>query len=265
MPIDRSRMPADGRYSRRKPVPNLDDLMQRVRDLEEENLRLKTEQDMYQANLETLVQERTKQWQTTMQNLERSYDITLEALGDALDLKNAEVKGHSHRVTLFTTAISHAMGLPREQIAVIARGGFLHDIGKMAIPDMILRKPDTLTSDERAIMQEHPLRGYQMIQKVPFLAEVSEIVYAHHEHFDGSGYPRCLKGKQIPLGARIVAVANALDSITSDLPYRPARSLSAAREEIRAWAGRQFDPDVVGAFLRIPDDMWEQLRREVES
>src|SRR5215813_7325571 len=138
-----------------------------------ENRRLKVENRAYQTNLETLVQERTKQWQNAMANLERSYDITLEALGDALDLKDAETEGHSRRVTLFTIAIAQALGMPREQIAVIARGAFLHDIGKMAIPDKILNKPGKMDPDEVAIMKEHCFKGYQIVKKIPFLVEAS--------------------------------------------------------------------------------------------
>jgi len=211
------------------------------------------------------VKARTDQLQAAMQNLERSYDITLEALGDALDLKDAETEGHSRRVTLFTIAIAQALGMPREQIAVIARGAFLHDIGKMAIPDAILRKPDKLSPDEVLIMQEHAYRGYQMLKKIPFLAEASEIVYSHQERYDGTGYPRGLKGNEIPLGARIFSIADTLDAITSDRPYRPAQSLKAARAEIERWSGRQFDPEIVRVFLEMPDKIWEDLRREIDG
>src|SRR5205807_6651902 len=139
-----------------------------------ENRRLKLENRTYQTNLESLVEARTDQLQTAMANLERSYDITLEALGDALDLKDKETEGHSKRVTAFTIAIARAMGLAGDRIRVIARGAFLHDIGKMAIPDAILRKPGPLTEEERAIMREHCYRGYQMLRKIPFLTEASE-------------------------------------------------------------------------------------------
>lgn len=135
----------------------------------------------------------------------------------------------------------------------------------MAVPDSILRKPDTLTPDETAIMREHCRRGYDMLKKIPFLAQPAEIVYSHHERFDGTGYPRGLRGEQIPLGARIVAVANTLDSITSDLPYRPARSLHAAREEVRIGSGGQFDPEVVTVFLKMPDAIFEGWRREISA
>ena len=230
-----------------------------------ENRRLKVENRTYQTNLESLVEARTQQLQAAMAELERSYDITLQALGDALDLKDSETEGHSRRVTAFTIAIARAMGVPREQIAVIARGAFLHDIGKMAIPDHILRKPGKLDDDERAIMREHCYHGYQMLKKIPFLAEACEIVYSHQEHFNGTGYPRGLKGRDIPLGARIFSVADTLDAIISDRPYRPARSFGEARKEIRDWVGRQFDPEVVEVFLKMPDEIFADLRREINA
>jgi putative nucleotidyltransferase with HDIG domain len=230
-----------------------------------ENRRLKVENRTYQTNLESLVKARTDQLQTAMGNLERSYDITLEALGDALDLKDRETEGHSKRVTAFTIAIAKAMGLPRDQINTIARGAFLHDIGKMAIPDKILNKPGKLEPDEFNIMKEHAHLGYQIVKKIPFLAEAAEIVYSHQEKFDGSGYPRGLRGEQIPLGARIFSVADTLDAITSDRIYRPAQTLKAAQEEIAKWAGRQFDPDVVRVFLEMPDNIWDDLRKEIHA
>src|SRR6202049_24728 len=185
-----------------------------------ENRRLKMENRKYQTELESLVDARTQQLQIAMADLERSYGMTLEALGGALDLKDAETEGHSRRVTVFTIAVARAMGLSKDQIDVIARGAFLHDIGKMAIPDAILRKPGKLDPDEIAVMREHCYHGYQILKKIPFLKEASEIVYAHQEHYDGSGYPRQLKGEEIPLGARIFSVADTLDAITSDRPYR---------------------------------------------
>jgi putative nucleotidyltransferase with HDIG domain len=230
-----------------------------------ENRRLKMENRAYQINLETLVGDRTEQLRQTLGDLERSYDITLEALGDALDLKDAETEGHSKRVTAFTIAIARAMGISGDKIRVIARGAFLHDIGKMAIPDAILRKPGKLTVDEMEVMKEHSFLGYQMLRKISFLGEAAEIVYTHQECFDGSGYPRGLKGEQIPVGARIFAVADALDAMRSDRPYRPALSFAAAREEIIRWAGRQFDPVVVRTFLSMPEGMWEDLRKEIDA
>ena len=230
-----------------------------------ETRRLKRENDAYRTNLEALVTARTQQWKTALAELERSYDITLEALGDALDLKDAETEGHSKRVTAYTIAIAKRMGLPKEAISVIARGAFLHDIGKMAIPDQILLKPDKLSEEETEIMREHSYSGYKMLNKIPFLTEAADIVYAHQEWYDGSGYPRGLKGDDIPLGARIFMVADTLDAMTSDRPYRPAQTFEAARKEIEKWSGRQFDPEIVKVFLEMPDNIWEDLRHDISS
>jgi putative nucleotidyltransferase with HDIG domain len=230
-----------------------------------ENRRLKLENREYQTNLEALVANRTEQLRRALADLERSYGMTLEALGGALDMKDAETEGHSRRVTAFTMAIARKLGLSKDLIDVIARGAFLHDIGKMAIPDKILFKPGKLTPEEIITMREHCYRGYHMVKKIPFLAEAAEIVCAHQEHYDGSGYPRGLKGEEIPLGARIFAVADTLDAITSDRPYRAAQSLAAAREEIKRCSGTQFDPQVVETFLAMPDAIWEDLRKEIDA
>ena len=230
-----------------------------------ENRRLKLENREYQTNLEALVTARTEQLRHAVSELEKSYDITLEALGDALDLKDAETEGHSRRVTAYTIAIARAMGLTSDQVRIIARGAFLHDIGKMAIPDRILNKPGKLDPEEIAIMREHCYRGYVIVRKIPFLAEAAEIVYAHQEKFDGTGYPRGLKGEEIPLGARIFAVADTLDAIRSNRAYRPAQSFSAAVKEIHRCSGTQFDPQVVETFLRMPENIWDNLRETVDA
>jgi putative nucleotidyltransferase with HDIG domain len=235
-----------------------------------ENRRLKLENRAFQLHLESRVAEQTGQLrrmnadlQRTNLELKKSYDITLEALGDALDLKDAETEGHSKRVTAFTIEMARAMGIRGEDLRVIARGAFLHDIGKMAIPDQVLRKPGPLNETEVLVMREHCLRGYQMVCKIPFLTDAAEIVYAHQERWDGTGYPRGLKGEEIPLGARIFAIADTLDAMTSDRPYRAAQSYQAAREEIERWSGRQFDPAIVAVFLGMPENIWETIRRQV--
>jgi putative nucleotidyltransferase with HDIG domain len=225
--------------------------------------RLVQQNAIYRQDLEQLVSARTGMLHQAITDLERSYDITLEALGDALDLKDAETEGHSKRVTAYTIALARGAGIPSQQIPVVARGAFLHDIGKMAIPDAILLKPSKLQTDEQKVMREHCARGYQMLRKIPFLQEAAEIVYSHQEHYDGSGYPRKLKGEQIPLGARIFAVADTLDAITSDRPYRKAATFAAARLEIKRCAGTQFDPKVVEVYLSLPDQLWEDLRAEI--
>jgi putative nucleotidyltransferase with HDIG domain len=253
-----------------------------------ENRRLKLENRAYQTGLEALVRERTQKLDKANQDLteanrslksvnddlqrlnaelERSYDITLEALGDALDMKDAETEGHSRRVTAFTIAIARQMGIAPDsrEMRTIARGAFLHDIGKMAIPDNILRKPAKLDAQEIEVMREHCFHGYQMLKKIPYLQEPAEIVYAHQEKYDGTGYPRGLKGDEIPLGARIFAVADTLDAIINDRPYRPAQPIEAARKEIAAWSGRQFDPEVVKTFLSMSTTIWEDLRKQINA
>jgi putative nucleotidyltransferase with HDIG domain len=223
------------------------------------------ESHTYQQNLEQVVRARTEMLRQAMEDLEHSYDVTLEALGDALDLKDSETEGHSKRVTAYTIALARAMGISPAQIRVIARGAFLHDIGKMAIPDEILRKPGKLTKEEMDFMREHCSRGYQMLRKIPFLSEAAEIVFAHQEHFDGSGYPSHTSGNKIPVGARIFAVADTLDAITSDRPYRKARTFDEAREEILRCSGSQFDPGVVEVYLKIPNELWHELRSEITN
>jgi cyclic di-GMP phosphodiesterase len=230
-----------------------------------ENRRLKVENRTYQTNLESLVAARTDQLQAALEELKRSYDITLEVLGEALDYKDRETEGHSKRVTAYTMAIASRMGIPKEQIETIARGAFLHDIGKMAIPDNILNKPGKLTPDEVTVMREHCYLGYKLVQKIPVLREAAEIVYSHQERFDGTGYPRGLKTEDIPLGARIFSVADTLDAITSDRPYRPRQSMQAARAEIKRCSGSQFDPEVVEVFLEMPDSIWEDLRKDIDA
>jgi putative nucleotidyltransferase with HDIG domain len=228
-----------------------------------EHRRLLLENRNYQRNLEKLVEDRTGQLKGALEQLEQSYDDTLEALGGALDLKDAETEGHCRRVTAFTIAIAKEMKLSPKLLPQIARAAFLHDIGKMAIPDQILRKPGPLTPEEREVMRKHCEIGYNMVTRIPFLREAAEIVLSHQEYFDGTGYPRSLKGEQIPLGARIFAVADALDAMISDRPYRKALSITHARGEIERCSGTQFDPEVVKVFLAMPDTLWNELRENM--
>jgi len=196
--------------------------------------------------------------------LRKQNTIYRQAMGDALDLRDQETEGHSKRVTAYAIALAQAMDLDSEQLRVIARGAFLHDIGKIATPDNILLKPGRLTVDEMAIMKQHCERGYEMVRKIPFLREAAEIVYAHQEQYDGNGYPRGLRGEEIPLGARIFAIADTLDAMTSDRPYRRGTSFAAAKEEIVRCAGSQFDPQIVELFLAIPHETWVELRAATE-
>jgi putative nucleotidyltransferase with HDIG domain len=228
-----------------------------------EHGRLLKQNAAYRQNLEEIISARTSRLRATMQDLERSYDFTLEAMGDALDLRDAETEGHSRRVTAYTIALAREIGLDAENLRTIARGAFLHDIGKIATPDRILLKPGKLDAGEIAIMRQHCALGYQLVRKIPFLRDASEIVYAHQETFDGTGYPRGLRGEEIPLGARIFAIADTLDAMTSDRPYRKGLSFAEALAEILRCSGSQFDPSIVKVFLSMPEGLWSDLRREV--
>jgi len=226
---------------------------------------MENEKDRRIRQLEQLVQDRTAQLSGALQRLEQSYDDTLEALGGALDLKGAETEGHRQRVTAFCIPIAKAIPVPNGYLPILARAAFLHDIGKMAIPDSILRKPGPLNNDEKQIMRTHCEIGYNMLTKIPFLRDAAEIVLAHQEFYDGTGYPRGLKGEEIPLGARIFAVTDALDVMISDQPYRRAMPLSQAREEIRRCSGAQFDPKVVEVFLSLPESLWVELCKNLRA
>lgn len=224
---------------------------------------MEAELEKYRHQLEEMVEQRTRQLQAAMKRIEHAYDETLEALGAALDLRDTETAGHSLRVSRYCLEIARAMGCTHEHLKTIARGSFLHDIGKIGIPDSILLKQGKLTPDEMAIMQTHVRIGYELLARIPFLSSASKIVLAHQERYDGAGYPQGLAGDAIPLGARIFAVADTLDAMTSDRPYRHALAFSTAREEIIRESGKQFDPDVVRVFLSLPEQTWEGIRRQV--
>jgi putative nucleotidyltransferase with HDIG domain len=188
-----------------------------------------------------------------MTSLGRAYDGTLRSLVAALDARDRETCGHSERVADLALAIGEEMGIARDsqQWRDLQWGALLHDVGKIAIPDEVLRRPDGLSDDDWAIMRGHPAAGYEILQTVEFLAAAAEIVRAHHEQYDGSGYPRGLAGEEIPLGARIFAAADAFDAMTSHRHYRGARPPEEALAEILRHTGTQFDPTVVRAFLSV--------------
>jgi putative nucleotidyltransferase with HDIG domain len=181
------------------------------------------------------------------------YDEVILAFGQAIDLRDNETAGHSLRVTRYSHEIAKAIKCSTEQLKTIALGAYLHDIGKIAIPDAILHKPGKLTPEEMAVMRSHAWIGHNIVSRVSFLTSSAEIVLSHHERFAGDGYPQGLARDQIPLGARIFAIADTLDAMTVDRPYRKAAPFNSAREEILRESGRQFDPKVVQAFLSIPE------------
>jgi len=230
-----------------------------------EHRRLVLDNARYQQDLEKRVEERTQQLTAALAELEQSYDSTLEALGAALDLKDKETEGHCQRVTAFTISIAKRMGVDRRHLQTIARGAFLHDIGKMGVPDAILRKPGPLTDEERVVVRKHCEIGFDMLRRIPFLKDSAEIVLSHQEFYDGTGYPRGLKGSDIPLGARIFAIADTLDAMIFDRPYRAAQPLEVAKAEIKRCAGTQFDPKVVDVFLSMPDDLWKKTEIKPED
>src|SRR5216683_1784413 len=221
--------------------------------------KLEQQVENYRQHLEEMVAERTGQLQTALQQIEHSYEETLQALGAAIDLRDNETAGHSQRVCGYALEIARAMGWPEKQLRSLARGAYLHDIGKLGISDGILLKPGPLTADERKVMQRHAQIGFDLVKNIPFLADAAEIVLTHHERYDGAGYPRGLKAGETLMGARIFAVADSFDAITSDRPYRRASSFEAGRETIRHEAGRLFDPQVVDVFLSIPTETWSTI------
>jgi response regulator RpfG family c-di-GMP phosphodiesterase len=230
-----------------------------------EGKRMELELETYRHNLEGVVEQRTRQLQAAMRRIEMTYDETLEALGSALDLRDAETAGHSQRVSRYCLEIAKTMGCSDDHLKQIARGSYLHDIGKIGIPDTILLKEGKLNAEETEVMQTHARIGYNMVSRIAFLAGAAEIVLTHQERYDGTGYPQGLLGSEIPLGARIFAVADTLDAMTSDRPYRRALPFSAAKAEIMRESGRQFDPEVVRAFLSLPEKVWEKIPQEVKG
>ncbi len=222
--------------------------------------RLTSARARYHQDLARRVRERTAELTAALQGIAQAYSNTLVALVNALDAREHETSDHSQRVVRYTLAIARRMGLRDDQLEHIGRGALLHDIGKIGVPDSILLKPGPLTHAEWTEMRRHPEVGYRILQTIDFLRPAAEIVLAHQERWDGGGYPRGLCGEAIPLGARIFAIADTLDAMTSDRPYRRAVSFAQARLEIARCAGTQFDPMCVEAFTQIADDELAALR-----
>jgi response regulator RpfG family c-di-GMP phosphodiesterase len=214
----------------------------------------------YENHLEELVEQRTAELDRALSSLEDAYRSTLRALTAALETRDAETHGHSERVVTFSLRLGRELGLTKTEMTALEFGSLLHDIGKIGVPDAILRKPAKLDEAEWERMREHPAHGQSILRGIEFLEGAARVVAQHHEKWDGSGYPLGLKAREIDLNARIFAVADAFDAITSDRVYRRARSYEAAAAELDEWAGRQFDPAVVEAFHRVPPEDWEELR-----
>lgn len=225
-----------------------------------ERRQLKLEVRNYQDRLESTIQSQTKDLQQAKAQVKAAYAHTLEALVQALDAREKETQKHSKRVSQYTLTLARHYGVPEEQMLDIEHGSLLHDIGKIGVPDAILLKPGKLTGAEWEEIRQHPVIGHQILSGINFLHGATQLVLQHHERFDGTGYPLRLARDQILLGARIFAIADTFDAMTSDRPYRRALSYEVARQEIIRCCGSQFDPELVDCFLEIPKEAWLETK-----
>ncbi|MDQ6606986.1 MAG: HD-GYP domain-containing protein [Actinomycetota bacterium] len=233
-----------------------DELARREREAADKERQL----ERYAADLrETFKQERARS-----QELQRSYVATVRALSNAVEARDAYTGKHAERVAAYGMEIARELHIPLADAPGTEFGFLLHDVGKVAIPDAILYKAGSLTEKERALMAQHPLIGADIIRGIEFLGEAADVVRSHHERWDGRGYPDGLAGEKIPIAARVFAVADVLDALTSDRPYRPASPLSVAREMIVAESGSHFDPRVTEAFSAIPDATLRRIAAEIQ-
>jgi response regulator RpfG family c-di-GMP phosphodiesterase len=221
-----------------------------------------TAKQRYEDHLEELVEQRTAELDLALNSLEGAYRSTLKALTAALETRDLETHGHSERVVSYSMRLGREYGLEGQIMKSLEFGSLLHDIGKIGVPDLILRKPAKLTPEEWVLMREHPSHGQQILRGITFLEGAAKVVAQHHEKWDGSGYPLGLSGEDIDICARIFSVADAFDAITSDRVYRKGKPYEAAALELDEWAGKQFDPKVVEAFHRVPQQDWQVLHEQ---
>jgi HD-GYP domain-containing protein (c-di-GMP phosphodiesterase class II) len=237
---------------------DIDELRGRLAETEREASDRQRQLERYAADLrETFKQERAARTE-----LVRSYRATVRALANAVEARDAYTGKHAERVAAYGLEIARAVGMRLTDAPEIEFGFLLHDVGKVAIPDAILFKTSRLNEEEYALMSRHPDIGFEILRSIEFLGDGKLVVRHHHERWDGRGYPAGLAGEDIPLAARVFAVADALDALTTDRPYRPASSFEDARSELRAHAGTQFDPGVIEAFERVPAERFLALREE---
>jgi response regulator RpfG family c-di-GMP phosphodiesterase len=230
-----------------------------------EAARLRSENERLTAEVQRQ-NERLREVNTRLEEMvQQRTQALLEGLIAALDYRDAETQWHSRRVSLYARRLAEALGLGEPELTVIEHGALLHDIGKIGVRDLVLLKPGPLTSEEWNEMRRHPELGWALLQRVDYLRPASAIVLQHQERWDGSGYPKRLKGEEIVIGARIFHVVDTLDAITSDRPYRRSRPFPDARNEIERCRGSQFDPRVVDAFMAVPPEDWERIRLDVET
>lgn len=241
---------------------NLNQLVASVRRAYEHH-QLLTAKRLYENRLEMLVELRTEELDHALTTVEESYRMTLKALAAALETRDHDTHGHSERVVAFSLRLGHELGLDREELRSLEFGSLLHDIGKIGVPDAILHKPAKLTDEEWKKMRQHPVLGGHILEGIPFLLGAARVVSQHHEMWNGRGYPLGLIGDEIDINARIFAVADTYDAITSDRVYRAAQSYETAAAELDKFAGEQFDPAVVAAFHRVPPGDWNRLRNSL--
>ena len=224
-----------------------------------ENATRSVQLDRYAADLrETFKQERA-----AAQELKRSYRATVRALANAVEARDAYTGRHAERVAAYGLEIAAAAGMNLADTPEMEFGFLLHDVGKVAVPDAILFKSGSLTPEEYALISKHPVTGWEILREIDFLGDAKLVVRHHHERWDGTGYPDGLSGESIPLAARVFAVADTLDALTTDRPYRPASDWSQSREAIRAAAGTQFDPGIVDVFDALPDRRFAAIRERI--
>jgi len=219
----------------------------------------------HREQLEGEIRQRTFELDEALREVEESYNMTLQALVTALDAREHETQAHSKRVQEYTLSLAREMGIGGDELIQAGRGALLHDVGKIGVRDSILLKPSKLTTEEWIEMRKHPQIGYEILRSIEFLAPAAQIVLCHQERWDGNGYPNRLIGSSIPQGARIFAVADTLDAMTTNRPYRNALPFEAALEEIRSCSGSQFDPQVVSTFLSIPIESWMAIHHNVNK
>jgi putative nucleotidyltransferase with HDIG domain len=236
------------------------DELKRLRDELAEQRRQAAHKELQLERYASDLRETFKAERARAEQLRTSYVDTVRALTNAVEARDAYTGKHAERVAAYGLELATRIDPDLAAEQEIEFGFLLHDIGKVAIPDGILHKPEPLSEEERRLMRRHPVIGWEILRGIPFLEQAGQIVRSHHECYDGGGYPDGLAGEDIPLAARIFAVADALDAITTDRPYRPAAALSEARESITRGAGAQFDPRVVEALAEIPDETIERIR-----
>jgi putative two-component system response regulator len=231
-----------------------------------EKRRLVQENKDYQKRLEKMVEERTAELKQALTELDKTYTFTLRAMVTALDTRDTETQGHSLRVVRFTLKLAELMGInDKNTLKIFEYGALLHDIGKIGIPDAILRKPEKLDAEEWRIMKNHPTIGYNVLRRIKFLESAAQIVLHHHEAFDGGGYPDGLARENIPLGARIFNIADAIDAMTSDRPYQKALPFETAANELIHFSGKQFDPEIIAVFVKTGLNFWIEEKQKIED